>query len=122
MGFHTVEATVERVVFDGKGIGIVEEFTNKDGEVKTRKFTAWFLEAPGLTVGQTGSFSGSYSDKIDEFVNEQGETVRFIARSINNTKFKPGTGHTLSRPVEAPKAQGWAGTDNGAVIDAGAPF
>jgi len=120
MSFITVEATVERVVFDGKGIGIVEEFTTKDGEVKTRKFTAWFTEAPGLEVGATGQFVGSYSDKVDEFVNDQGETIRFVARSINNAKFKAGIGHTLSKPVESAPvaAKGWADP----ALDAGAPF
>lgn len=118
MSFISVEATVERVFFDGKGIALVEEYTS-NGEIRQNRFTAWFDEAPGLQVGQTGAFTGIHSVKIEEWTTDEGETKRKAAVSINKAKVKLGTGHTLNKPVEAPKATGWASSEP--VVDS-APF
>lgn len=120
MAFITVEATVERVVWDGKGIGLVEEYTTKEGETRTQRYTAWFTEAPGLEIGAFGIFSGNYSAKVEEYESKvDGSMKQVVAVSINNAKFKAGVGQSMPQaPVEKAAAQGWASP----AVDAGAPF
>lgn len=109
MAFITVEATVERVFFDGKGVALVESYTTKDGEQKDNRFTAWFTEAPGLEVGAFGVFSGTHSVKIEEWTTDEGETKRKAGVSINNAKVKLGVGQSMPQaPVAKAAAQGWA--------------
>ena len=122
MAFVTVEATVERVFFDGKGIGLTETYTTKDGETRTNRFTAWFDEAPGLTENVTGVFSGILSTKIDEYTTKDGEQKTVVAVSLNKAKVKVGAGHSMPvAPVsESIIPKGWAEVP--APTDAGAPF
>lgn len=120
MAFITVEATVESVFWDGKGIGLVEQYTTKDGESVEKRYTAWFTEAPGLEVGAFGVFSGTHSAKVEEYESKiDGELKRKAAVSINGAKFKQGVGQSMPQaPVEKALAQGWASP----AVDAGAPF
>lgn len=109
MAFITVEATVERVFFEGKGIALAEEYVTKAGDSIINRYTAWFQDAPGLQVGTVGVFSGTHSVKIEEFEGNDGQTKRKAAVSINNAKFKPGVGQSMPQaPVEKVEAQGWA--------------
>ncbi len=109
MAFITVEATVERVFFDGKGVALVEEYQTKDGETRSNRFTAWFTEAPGLEIGAVGVFSGTVSVKVEEFEGNDGQTKRKAAVSLNNAKVKSGVGQSMPQaPVEKAAAKGWA--------------
>lgn len=110
MAFITVEATVERVFFDGKGVALVEEYQTKDGETRSNRFTAWFTEAPGLEVGSVGVFSGTHSAKVEEYESKvDGSMKQVVAVSINNAKVKSGVGQSMPQaPVEKAAAKGWA--------------
>lgn len=117
MAFITVEATVERVFFEGRGLALVEEYKTKDGDSRVNRYTAWFDVAPGLTENQTAKFSGILTTKIEEFEGKDGQTRRKVVVAINKAKAEVGSGHTLSKPVET-KATGWASPAE----DLGAPF
>lgn len=86
MAFTTVEGTVGRVFFEGKGAEIVEEFTVKGNQVKKR-WTAWFDAPHGLSEGQGVKVSGLHGDELNEWQDkESGETKRSVKRSLNKAR------------------------------------
>ena len=91
MAFTTINAEVENVFYDGKGVRIFEAFVPTQGarageEVKIR-WTAWFEEAPALKVGDKGRFNGRHGDKVDEY-----EGKHRVDRSINGASYTPEDG------------------------------
>ena len=61
-----------RVFFGGRGIEVTESYKDKAGELKTRKYTAWFESDPNIQVGDSGTFTGSLTTKIDLWTNPDG--------------------------------------------------
>lgn len=79
-------AIIERVFSGGKGYAVAEEFETRAGEKAKKPYTLWFDEPQSLEVGQRGSFSGIYSDKIEEYERSDGETGRAIRRNLNSAR------------------------------------
>jgi hypothetical protein len=94
----TVTGAVGRVFYQNKGIEVVESYKAQNGDIKTRKFTAWFDAPQNLTEGQTGTFSGNLSATIDEWTNQDGSPKldssgkpgRSVKLQINNATFTAG--------------------------------
>jgi len=88
MAYTTVEGTVGRVFFEGKGAEIVEEFTVK-GEARKKRWTAWFDAPHGLAEGSVVKVSGLHGDELNEWQDkESGETKRSVKRSLNKARLE----------------------------------
>lgn len=93
----TVEGSVGRLFYENKGVEVIEFYKSRTGEKKSRKYTAWFENPQNLTVGQTGTFSGSLSAEIDDWKNQDGSPKldqsgkpgRSIKLAINGATFDP---------------------------------
>jgi hypothetical protein len=102
----TDSAFAARIFFDGKGVEIHEPFKGKDGEIKHRRFTAWFQNPVTFDLGATGVFSGDLSTKIDNWTNPdgtpkldfEGKPGQSVTVAINNASF------TSSKPAAKPLA------------------
>jgi hypothetical protein len=108
MAFIEITGTVSRVFHNGKGVDVVEVFTKRDGTDGMQKFTLWFDEAPGLTVGDTGSWRGSHSVKVDEWTGNDGGIRHSAVVSINGAHAhgKPYKGSPASQ--QAVQQEPWA--------------
>ena len=88
MAYMIVDGEVANVFYDGKGIGVVEKFTKRDGTEGQTRYTAWFEEAPGLDVGAKGTFKGNVSARVREWTDNDGNPRQSADVSINNAKFE----------------------------------
>jgi len=88
MAISTVEGTVGRVFFEGKGAEIVEEFTVKGKDI-SKRWTAWFDAPHGLAEGASVKVSGLHGDELNEWQDkETGETKRSVKRSLNKARLE----------------------------------
>lgn len=79
--------TVERLFYGDKGVAIVEKFNKRDGTEGKAYFTGFSDEPLGLSVGDTGRFSGSLSVKVDEW-EKDGETRHTAKVTLNNLRYE----------------------------------
>jgi hypothetical protein len=111
-----VEAVVAKIFYNGKAASLVENYKGIDGQVFTRRYTAWFDEPVKFEEGAVGKFSGNLSVKIEKWTDaegnpkldqsgQQGQSARI---SINNTEFD-GFGTVRNAPLspEAFADAGW---------------
>ena len=110
MATLTIIGSASRIFFGGRGVEVTEFYKGKDGESKTRKYTAWFEADPNIQVGQSGTFTGSLTTKIDKWTNADGSPKldfsgnqgQSITVAINGATFTPdGTGTTAPKPSAA---------------------
>lgn len=110
----TVDGTVARTFYDGRGAEVVEEFTVK-GELRKVRWACWFDAAHGLSEGQAVSVSGLHSDQVDEW-EKDGQTRHSVKRSINKARVEG------QQVVEsAPAQDSWNVPSTGGEYDA-SPF
>lgn len=91
----TVTGTATRIFFNGKGVQIAEPFKTQTGEVKTRKYTAWFTQPVDFREGAFGTFTGSHSAKIEKWVDadgnpkldQTGQPGQSVVVALNDTVF-----------------------------------
>jgi hypothetical protein len=84
------QAEVVRTHRNGGGFNAHVQFKLRNGETKTEKYTVWTTEQ--VTVGDMVSFEGRLSVKMEEFENDQGETIRYAAIHVNDPVLStPGT-------------------------------
>lgn len=69
-------------VLNGHGFWAETNYTLKNGEVKTEKYTVWTKDQ--YQVGQVVNIEGLHSVKMEEFTNEQGEEVKYARAHVNN--------------------------------------
>lgn len=100
----TVEGTVARTFYNGKGAEVVEEFTVKSEPRKVR-WACWFDEPHGLTEGQVVSVTGLHSDQVDEW-EKDGQKRHSVKRSIN--KARVGASHSPQEPRSGVSTSGQA--------------
>lgn len=88
MAFINVkDATVDRIIFNGKGARVYEEFTKRDGETGRAYFTAWFQnEITEFNEGDLVNVSGNISVKVSEYVDKEGIERTSADVNINNAK------------------------------------
>jgi hypothetical protein len=85
-----VKGEIVGLVFNNKGVQILETFKSKDGEKRDARYTAW-LDAPTTTlqVGQKVSARGLLSAAIGNYTNKEGEEKTVVNLSINFATIKP---------------------------------
>lgn len=88
MAIATVQGTVTRTFYQGKGAEVTEEFDIKGKPVKKR-WSAWFEQPHGLTEGEPVTVSGLHSDELDEW-QKDGETRHTVKRSLNKARIVKG--------------------------------
>jgi hypothetical protein len=114
MATITVKGIVSRVFFENKGIEVTEHYKSKSGELKQRKYTAWFERSQQLANGMTGTFTGTLSAVIDEWKNQDGtpkldntgKPGKSVKLSINGATFTADDTRQPSEPTS------WAQVDD----------
>ena len=96
MAFITVTGTVKNKVWDDKGLNIVESYTNADGKLITRYYTAWFESPQSIAVGEPISVSGVLSVKVTPKTGTDGIERHFADISINKSEIKQAKGEAPS--------------------------
>lgn len=86
MAFIEITGTVTRIFHGGRGVEVVEVFEKRDGSEGKSKFTLWFADPAGLSEGDSGSWRGSHSVKVDEWTDKQGEQRHSAVVSINGAQ------------------------------------
>lgn len=90
IGYAT--GSVERVLtgnFNGVGVVLSEEFTTREGELKSTRIVAWFNDDPKVNVGDTITVSGSVSAKVDTWTGNDGQERTTAKLSLNGAKLGP---------------------------------
>lgn len=84
-----VKGEIVGLVFQNKGVQILETFKSKDGEKRDARYTAW-LDAPtsSLQIGQKVSARGLLSASIGNYKNKEGEDKTVVNLSINFATIK----------------------------------
>lgn len=80
----TIDGTVARTFYNGKGAEVVEEFVVK-GEPRKVRWTCWFDSEHGLSEGQSVSVSGLHSDQVDEW-EKDGQKRYSVKRSVQKAR------------------------------------
>jgi hypothetical protein len=95
-----VKGEIVGLVFQNKGVQILETFKSKDGEKRDARYTAW-LDAPTTTlqVGQKVSARGLLSASIGNYTNKEGEEKTVVNLSINFATIKPENEPALMVPT-----------------------
>jgi hypothetical protein len=84
-----VKGEIVGLVFQNKGVQILETYKSKDGEKRDSRYTAW-LDAPttALQVGQKVSARGLLSASVGSYKNKEGEDKTVVNLSINFATIK----------------------------------
>jgi hypothetical protein len=84
-----VKGEIVGLVFQNKGVQILETFKSKDGEKRDARYTAW-LDSPtsSLQIGQKVSARGLLSASIGNYKNKEGEEKTVVNLSINFATIK----------------------------------
>jgi hypothetical protein len=84
-----VKGEIVGLVFQNKGVQILETYKSKDGEKRDSRYTAW-LDAPTTTlqVGQKVSARGLLSASVGSYKNKEGEDKTVVNLSINFATIK----------------------------------
>ena len=84
-----VKGEIVGLVFNNKGVQILETFKSKDGEKRDARYTAW-LDSPtsSLQVGQKVSARGLLSASIGNYTNKEGEEKTVVNLSVNFATIK----------------------------------
>lgn len=77
-----VKGEVVGLVFQNKGLQIVEKFKTKNGE-GTQRYTAWLDEATNIPVGSKVTAKGLLSAQLGNYTNKEGEAKSVVNLSIN---------------------------------------
>jgi hypothetical protein len=122
MAFTTIQGTVTRTMFNGKGAEVTETFQKRDGTEGKTRWACWFEAEHGLNEGDTIEVSGLHGDQVHDWTDREGETRHSVKRSINKARIKAGNG-SQGAPArqEAPSEEPWAQAPTDG-YDGGTPF
>ena len=111
MAFSTIQGTVTRTFFNGKGAEVTEIFQKRDGTEGKTRWAAWFDAEHGLSEGDVVEVSGLHGDQVDEWTDKEGGKRHSVKRSINKARIKAGSG-SAGAPARQAGAQDepWAAT------------
>lgn len=76
-----VNAKVTRIIPGNRGFVASEFYKDRMGNEKENKFTVWTGQP--VELGQQVSLDGLLSVRMEEFTNEEGNTIRYAASHIN---------------------------------------
>ena len=111
----------------GNGVKLTESKDN-DGKTYKTKYTAWFKEHSGLSVGDVVSLSGFLGAKVGEpWTGDDGQERRSVELSINSPRIDTGKEQNNPSAVQHPAngasvAAPWATTPNAQPDDSELPF
>lgn len=95
------DVEVMRVNRTGNGVQVAEKFTAGGKERQTR-FTVWFDEPHGLSVGDVVSVSGFLGAKVgDPWTGDDGVERRSVELSVNRPRIEAGSGSGGGSPAGA---------------------
>lgn len=86
---------------NSKGFGVQVKEADR-GDFKGARYTVWFKEFHGLTVGDTVSLSGFLGAKVNEWTNDAGEVKHSVELSVNSPKLDG-----FPAKEEAPVEEAW---------------
>jgi hypothetical protein len=110
MAFTTIQGTVTRTMFNGKGAEVTETFQKRDGSEGKTRLACWFEAEHGLAEGDTIEVSGLHGDQVDDWTDREGGTRHSVKRSINKARIKAHGGSTGSpAPQQQSQEEPWAG-------------
>lgn len=105
------DVEVTRLNNSGHGVQVAEKFEVK-GQPRTTRFTLWFQEPSGLSVGQKVSVSGFLGAKVgDPWTGQDGQERRSVEFSVNSPRIETGEGSQAvpqSAPPQQAQPDGWA--------------
>ena len=101
----TVEGTVGRIFFAGKGVEIHEQIDTATTSF-VKKYTAWFYDPVNFVEGARGTFTGNLKTKIEDWLNEdgtpkldrEGKAGRSIKIELNDATFTSNTQPIVALP------------------------
>jgi hypothetical protein len=93
------QAEVIRTHRNGGGFNAHVQLKLRNGETKTEKYTVWTTEQ--VAVGDIVGFEGRLSVKMEEFENQQGETIRYASIHVNDPVITT-TGNSQVSESDAP--------------------
>jgi hypothetical protein len=78
-----VKGEVGGLVFNNKGIQILETYKTKDGETRVQRYTAW-LDAPtDIAIGTKIKARGLLSAQLGQYKDKEGNDKTAVNLSIN---------------------------------------
>jgi hypothetical protein len=106
MATITVNGTATRIFYENCGVEVTEFYTKEGGEQGKRTYTAWFETPVNFGTGVTGTFTGTVSGKIRDWIDKEtklpvmnqytGKPGQSVDININGATFIPD-----GRPVSA---------------------
>lgn len=116
MAIITVEGTISRVFYEGKGAEVTESFKKRDGSEGTKRYTLWFREPHGLTEGDQGTWRGTHGVEVDEWVDKEGQTRHTAKVSVNSARA------VGNRAQDAERGQGGTSSQQDVSVASGGGF
>lgn len=101
MASITVMGTATRLFYNDMGVEVSEAYKSREGDTKTRKYTAWFTKPVDFREGATGEFTGNLTVKVEAFTGKDGVERQSAKIAINDAEFK-ATSLGFATPVAAP--------------------
>ena len=105
MAYATVEGTITRTFFNGKGAEVTETFKKQDGSEGKSRYSLWFQQPHGLSEGDSGKWSGALSVKVDQCEGNDGNTRQTAKLSLNQARAATDAPQTAPRPLQAPAGE-----------------
>lgn len=78
-----VKGEVAGLVYQNKGVQILETYKTKDGETKVARYTAWLDEPTNIAPGTKVKAKGLLSTAIGNFKDKEGNDKSVVNVSIN---------------------------------------
>jgi hypothetical protein len=120
MAFISIEGTITRTFYNGKGAEVTESFKKRDGSQGTKRYTLWFSDEHGLSEGTTGKWSGLLGVDVDEWTDKEGNVRHTPKISVNGARADGGrAGQSAPVAAPAPADEPWASS---APADDSLPF
>ena len=82
-----VMGTATRLFYNDLGVEVSETYKTRDGEIKARKYTAWFSKPVDFREGATGEFTGNLTVKVEAFTGKDGVERQSAKIQINDAEF-----------------------------------
>lgn len=108
-------AEVTSVMKTGTGFRAQTQFNTRSGGTVTEKYVIWSDKK--VSVGDVVNVDGLLTVKQEEFTNDKGEVIKYVAIHVNN----PTVQHGQSGPSNPVETDNWLAA-NAKPLDEQAPF
>lgn len=110
MAFATVEGSITRTFFNGKGAEVTETFKKQDGSEGKSRYSLWFKEPHNLSEGDAGKWSGALSVKVEPWTDRDGNERQSAKVSLNGARTVTGGQQSPAHQSQAPADEPWNAT------------